>query len=734
MRHEQGAVRQGEPLRQRWVRFLPRWEKTRTGGVGGPALSPLRMPVVFLLALLASMAVACGDEDATPTPDASGQAPVTPFTDIARLDPYPPRIFQVWNDRPGVVIFDYDRDGDMDMYVTQQGAYENRLYQNGDDGVFTDVAEEAGVEAREYHSTGAVACDFDNDGFQDLYVGSWGNPEDGLDFRSPSDVQGNADRLFRNKGDGTFEDITDSAFGEAVNVRSAASAACADVDGDGWLDIYVGNLGAEDFRVFTTPNHPGHYNVLYRNNGDLTFTDVSERAGVRGPQILMLDPDGEPVLFEDPDTGEKYQGYDPTYRDSMGNRVGEPTGQTHSVLFFDYDEDGDPDLWVANDGDRLHVYRNDSSPGDIRFTPVAGAMGIDKVGSWMGFAVADYDEDGDIDVFVANVGHHLRRWPRQERPGGSCGYHDAFPWGTCLHLLLRNGGVLQDVPGVGPVGTFENVASVTEVAPSPFMPPTSLDPDTLDSSWDVPTGLAAYDFGFGATFFDADNDGDQDLYWLGSTLGRGESLRGHIFQGAGRMLRGDGAGSFEDVTVRARLLDILKVDYSSLSPSPDFDAEARRIATQFHENGKGLAHGDLNGDGYVDLVGTNSSGPITVIEGYEEAAPGPVFVWLNGGGDNHWIKLRLKGRMAVDGTGSNADGVGARVLVETLPRPGVLRVQIQEVRAGSSYLSMDSVDLEFGVGRATEVEEITILWPSGRKQVLHDISVDQVLLIEEPER
>ena len=222
---------------------------------------------MFLLTLLALLA-ACGDEDATPTPDPSGQDPVTPFTDIARLEPYPPRIFRVWNDRPGVVVFDYDRDGDMDLYVTQQGAYENRLYQNGDDGVFTDVAEEAGVEAREYHSTGAVACDLDNDGFQDLYVGSWGNPKDGLDFRSPSDTQGNADRLFRNNGDGTFEDITDSAFGDAVNVRSAASVACADVDGDGWLDIYVGNLGAEDFRVFTVPNHPGHYNVLYRNDGD----------------------------------------------------------------------------------------------------------------------------------------------------------------------------------------------------------------------------------------------------------------------------------------------------------------------------------------------------------------------------------------------------------------------------------------------------------------------------------
>ena len=412
------------------------------GGIGANAPAQLTALAVFLIGLLALAAVACGDEDAIPTPDPSGQDPVTPFTDIARLEPYPPRIFQLWNDRPGVVVFDYDRDGDMDLYLTQQGAYENRLYQNGDDGVFTDVAEEAGVEAREYHSTGAVACDLDNDGFQDLYVGSWGNPKDGLDFRSPSDVQGNADRLFHNRGDGTFEDITDSAFGDAVNVRSAASVACADVDGDGWLDLYVGNLGDEDFRVFTVPNHPGHYNVLYRNDGDLTFTDVSGPAGVRGPQILMWDPDGEPVLFEDPETGEKYEGYDPTEKDLMGNRVGEPTGQTHSVLFFDYDEDGDPDLWVANDGDRLHVYRNDSSPGDVRFTPVAGVMGIDKVGSWMGFAVADYDEDGDLDVFVANVGHHLRRWPRQERPGGSCGYHDAFPWGTCLHFLLRNEGVL----------------------------------------------------------------------------------------------------------------------------------------------------------------------------------------------------------------------------------------------------------------------------------------------------
>ena len=108
-------------------------------------------------------------------------------------------------------------------------------------------------------------------------------------------------------------------------------------------------------------------------------------------------------------------------------------------------------------------------------------------------------------------------------------------------------------------------------------------------------------------------------------------------------------------------------------------------------------------------------------------------VWINGGGDHHWITLRLKGRMAIDGTGSNADGIGSRVYLKTIPDShGQPLVQVQEVYAGSSYLSMDSVELEFGVGSATIIEEITILWPSGREQVLTNVSVDQVLLITEP--
>ena len=697
-------------------------------------------------------AAACGGRDGPPvaptlpTPAAPTALPVTPFSNVASSALK--QGFEVWNDRPGVAVFDYDRDGDLDFYLTSEAGYSNWLYRNDGNGTFTDVADQAGVAARTTNSTGVVACDLNNDGFQDLYVGAWGSPRDGLGFRSPPEFQGNTDLLFQNNGDGTFQEITESAFGGDVNIRSATTIACADVDNDGWLDIYVGNLADDDFRYFHTANHPGHYNLLYRNNGGLTFTEIAEQAGVRGPQIVMRDPDGRPIKFKDPGTGEEFEGFGPAFTDKLGNVVGEPTGQTHGVMFFDYDDDGDVDLWVANDGDRLHVFRNDTTPDGIRFTAVGRAMGIDQVGAWMGFALGDYDGDSDLDVFVTNIGYHPRLHSPQKAPGGSCSYHEAFSWGSCLLSLLRNDGT-REAPDVGTVGDFADSAPSTYVEPSPLMPPESLDRSNIHKEQEVPTGLAAYDFGFGATFFDYDNDGDQDLYWLGSTIARGEAPLGDTYPGAGRMLRGDGRGAFEDITVRAHLLDIAGVDYSPVDfGNPLLNMESLRIDNQLHENGKGLAHGDLNGDGFVDLIGTNSSGDVYVNPAESMAArgrgtqlmppvrpaPGPVFVWVNGGGDNHWITIRLKGRMAIDGTGSNADGVGARVYVRTTLPGGEVRTQVQEVRAGSSYLSMDSIDLEFGVGAALVVDEITVLWPSGRRQTLNDMSVDQVVKITEPAR
>ena len=691
-------------------------------------------------------------------PDSNGEetASVTPFTNVAltALENSNEWTDEVMNYRPGVVIFDYDSDGDSDFYITAESGTPNFLYQSKGDGTFVDVAESAGVSAIDSNSTGAVACDLNNDGHRDLYVGARGiaamgpgkSKGDGLDFRSAIGDDEHSqrlretitDRVFLNNGDGTFKDITDSAIGEAVNLRSAGSVACADVDGDGWLDIYVGNMIDEDFFLFTDRTHPGHYNLLYRNNGDLTFEEIGESAGVRGTQIKLLEPDGEPVVFRDESGGAEYVGYDPSVMDANGNRVGDPTGRTHGVMFFDYDDDRDPDLWVANDGDILQVFRNDSTDIAIKFTPMAEEMSIDIVGNWMGFAVGDYNGDAQLDVFVTNQGYHLRQYPHQKDVGGDCRYTERFEWGTCLHALLKNNGPSNGSgPGTSP--RFTDVVESTAVRPSPIMPPTSLNPENIHSDWQVPTGVGAYDFGYGTTFFDYDNNGTQDLYWLGSEPARGEGPGGEIMKSAGRLMRGDGHGSFEDITVRAHLLDIMDVDYSILDPSnPDFDAADQRIDAAFHENGKGLAHGDLNGDGYVDLVGTNSSGPIWAIPGVpgDTAIPaaGTIFVWLNGGGDNHWITLRLKGRMGIDGTGSNTDGIGARVYLKTARGNGEKAlVQVQEVRAGSSYLSMDSINLEFGLADSTAVDEITVLWPSGRKQTLRDIPANQIMDITEPE-
>ena len=693
-----------------------------------------------------------------PVPATNGQetAGVTPFTNVSlsALKNSNEWTDEVMNYRPGVVVFDYDSDGDSDFYITAEAGTPNFLYRNEGDGTYVDVAASAGISAVESNSTGAVACDLNNDGHQDLYVGSRGIAAmgpgkakgDGLDFRSAiGDDEASrrlretiADRVYLSNGDGTFRDITDSAVGEAVNLRSAGSVACADVDNDGWLDIYVGNMIDEDFFLFRDRTHPGHYNLLYHNSGDLTFEEIGESAGVRGTQIRLLEPDGDPVTFRDDSGGAEYVGYDPSVRDENGNRVGDPTGRTHGVMFFDYDDDRDQDLWVANDGDILQVFRNDSTDAGIVFTPMGEEMGIDVVGNWMGFAVGDYNGDTRLDVFVTNQGYHLRQYPHQEEVGGDCRYTERFEWGTCLHALLRNNGPAnRSGSGISP--RFTDVVAATPVNPSPIMPPASLNPENIHSDWEVPTGLGAYDFGYGATFFDFDNNGTQDLYWLGSEPARGEGPGGEILQSAGRMLRGDGRGAFEDITVRAHLLDIMDVDYSILDPShPGFDAVNQRIDAAFHENGKGLAHGDLNGDGYVDLVGTNSSGPIWAVPGVpgDTAIPaaGTVFVWLNGGGDNHWITLRLTGRKGIDGTGSNADGIGARVYVKTTRSNGDgPMVQVQEVRAGSSYLSMDSIDLEFGLGAHSVVDEITVLWPSGREQTLTDVPADRVLHITEPD-
>ena len=698
----------------------------------------MRLPRLWISSQIVSKVVfpallifaACSSEATTEIPVEVGRSTVPAFTNVA------PKVlgreYQIANYRPGVAIFDYDRDGDLDFYLTQEAGRPNRLFRNDGELLFTNVAETAGAAAEEQGSSGVVACDVDNDGYQDLYVGGRGIQGDGFDFRS-AQIEGesaaglraaHADKLLMNQGDGTFRDETEVAFDGAPNLRAAATVACADVDLDGWPDIFIANLIDEDFFFLGESNHPGHFNVLLHNRGDGTFADISDSAGVRGGQIWMRDQSGAPLTFND-GAGGIYEGYDPSLRDRAGNRVGDPTGPSHAATFFDYNDDMLPDLWVGTDGDFLELFVNRSTAESIRFEPVARDMGFTKVGNWMGFAVGDYDADGQLDVFASNVGYHLRLRDPQPSPGPDCKYNERFWWGTCLNLLLT-----QDESGV-----FSDVAPTTDVKPSELMPPASLDPANINPAWPVPTGLSAYDFGYGATFFDMDNDGYEDLYWLGSELAAGSGPGGSVYQSAGRMMRNDRGDGFEDVTVEARLLDVLGVKYDDLHKlSPGQDPVAFKLSPRYHENGKGLAHGDLNGDGWVDLIGTNSSGLDFGGDGQQfDKVLGPTFMWINEPGENHWITLRLQGRMAIDGTGSNSDGLGARVYLKaSVTGEGDPVTQVREVKAGSSYLSMDTVELEFGLGSASIVDEVRIAWPSGRIQTVEGLRPNQVVKITEP--
>ena len=127
------------------------------------------------------------------------------------------------------------------------------------------------------------------------------------------------------------------------------TVACSDVNSDGRLDIYVGNLAEDEYRKMHVPYQAGHFNMLYVNRGDLSFQELGEETGIRGEQIRLRDSRENPIVYRDYETGEEYEGYDPGQTDATGQRVGDPTGQTHSVLFFDYVGDLDQDLWIAND-------------------------------------------------------------------------------------------------------------------------------------------------------------------------------------------------------------------------------------------------------------------------------------------------------------------------------------------------------------------------------------------------
>ena len=490
----------------------------------------------------------------------------------------------------GVALFDYDNDGDLDIYlvnsltvdlVKTKGKTKSQLYRNLGGGKFTEVAEKAGVSDIGW-GMGVAVGDYNNDGFEDLYVTCLG-----------------PDYLFKNNGDGTFTNVTAKAG--VSDPRWSTGASFFDYDRDGDLDLFVSNY--VDFDVNNLPEFgqgkscqyksiavqcgprglKGAGDSLYRNNGNGTFTEVSKAAGVS-------DPDG-------------YYGL--------------------GVITSDFDEDGLIDIFVANDSTPNFHYRNkgDGTFEEIGF--VAGT-GVNENGSEqgsMGVTVGDYDHDGKLDLFVTNF---------------------ADEYNTLYHNNGKN--------------SFTDLSYAAKVA-----------------------AVSLPYVGWGTKFFDYNNDGWVDLF----------VANGHVYpQLPGYRQR--------------RLLHRNNRDGTFSEVSADFGA----VLTEDRVS-RGVAFGDIDNDGDIDLIIADLDGP-------------PQLLRNDGGNTDNSILIKTVG------VKSNRSGIGARVTVVS----GDL-TQVDEVRSGDSYLSQSDLRLHFGLEKRTKVDSIQVRWPSGTVDKIANVGVNRIITIKE---
>ena len=497
----------------------------------------------------------------------------------------------------GVALFDFDNDGYLDIFFAngaqipslakENSSFYNHLYRNNHDGTFTDVTEHAGLRGAGY-SLGAAAADFDNDGWTDLYV-------TGI----------NRNILYHNNHDGTFTDVTAHAGvpGTAPDGKKllSVSAAWVDYDNDGLLDLFVANYldwspetskvcGQPGQRLSCPPSlYPGEANLLYRNNGDSTFTDVSASMGI-------------------------------------SNQIGKGMG----VAIADYDGDGWMDIFVANDNQRNFLFKN------------RHGKGFDEVGVEASVA---YTEDG---VPVSSMGVDFRDWTNQGKPGlfiTALG-GETFP----LYRNEGNGFFAMDTYAAG-------------------------------------IGFSTYKMsGWGAGIYDFDNDGYKDLFSANSHVSEnaGVDPQQHYRQ-ANAVFRNLHDNTFDEVSAQAG---------------------AAMAAPAAH---RGSAFGDLNNDGRVDVV-------VSAIAGHAE------LLFNTSATGNHWLLIQTVG------VTSNRDGIGTQIKITG--ESGL--TQYNQVTTAGSYASSSDKRVHFGLGPDKIIKEIELRWPSGTVQKLHDIKADQVLKVTEP--
>jgi hypothetical protein len=490
----------------------------------------------------------------------------------------------------GVALFDYDNDGYLDIYFVNSLTVDlakshqktrSALYHNNGDGTFTDVTDKAGVGDIGF-GMGVAVGDYNNDGFDDLYVTCLG-----------------PNHLFKNNGNGTFTDVTTKAG--VGDPRWSTGAAFVDYDNDGKLDLFVSNY--VDFDLNHLPEFgqgrtcqfkgvpvqcgprglPGAGDSLYHNNGDGTFTDVSRKAGVSD--------------------GNGYYG--------MG------------VICSDFDEDGFVDIFVANDSTPNFFYHNN---GDGTFKEIGFVSGtaVNESGSEqgsMGVTLGDYDHDGKLDLFITN-------------------FDDEY------NTLYHNDGH----------NSFTDVSYAAKVAEVslPYV-------------------------GWGTKFFDYDNDGWVDLFVAN---GHVYPQRDHYRQRES-LFHNNRNGTFSEV--------------------------ANEVGSTLMEErvGRGAAFGDIDNDGDVDVVINNLDGS-------------PQLLRNDGGNANNSVLIKTIG------VKSNRDGIGARVKVVS----GDL-AQIDEVRSGGSYLSQNDLRLHFGLEQRTKIDLIEVRWPSGVIDKITNLSANKIFTIKE---
>jgi hypothetical protein len=493
----------------------------------------------------------------------------------------------------GVGWIDYDQDGLMDLYFVQSAATDiykpphplrSALYHNNGDGTFTDVTEKAGVGGTGHYGQGVAVADYDNDGFPDLYVTGY---------------QGAI--LYHNNGDGTFTDVTKKA-GVGDEGNWSTSAAWIDYDKDGWLDLVVlnyidwspkNNIWCGEHRPgYRSYCHPGNYKgqktKLYHNNHNGTFTDVSDASG-----------------------------------------IGKPESKGMGVVVADFNNDGWPDIAIANDSwpNFLFINKHDGTFQDVSFVSGLAASEDGRYEAGMGIDAADVDGDGWQDIYITHLDFELNRL-----------YHN------------NQNGSFDDYTYRSGIGNKAILLS-----------------------------------GVSMKFMDYDNDGWPDIVQINGAMVDNVGLYHSevTYKEPLLMFRNLGNGQFEKVS------DQLGLDFM------------RPIA------GRGIAVADYDNDGDLDIVTNNR-------DDY------PSLLRNDGGNANHFLEILLIG------TKSNRDGIGASL---KLTSEGV--THIEQAKSGMSYMSANDPRIFFGLGRRTKIESLEITWPSGQVDRLKNIAINQIIAVKE---